>query len=78
MIYLDHTNCKLFITHGGIHGIMESINAGIPMLEFPVFGDQFQNSKICQENEIAIMSNIFRLSEETLEKDIKHLLTDQK
>lgn len=73
---LRHPNCKLFITHGGIHGIMETIDAGIPIIGFPFFGDQFQNLKISQENGFGIMSNIYALNEETFERDVKLILTD--
>ncbi|XP_026819752.1 UDP-glucuronosyltransferase 2B7-like isoform X2 [Rhopalosiphum maidis] len=73
---LRHPNCKLFITHGGVHGIMETIDAGIPFIGFPIFGDQFQNLKISQENGFGIISNIHTLSEETFERDVKLILTD--
>lgn len=79
MIYsVEHPNCKLFITHGGVHGIMETIVAGVPFLGFPVFGDQFQNVKISQENGIGIMSDVFTLTEDTFERDVRLILTDKK
>ncbi|XP_077584240.1 UDP-glucuronosyltransferase-like [Stigmatopora nigra] len=40
---LAHPKAKLFLTHGGSHGIYESICNGIPMLMFPLFGDQSDN-----------------------------------
>lgn len=57
---------------------METIDAGVPIIGFPIFGDQFQNVKTSQENGIAIMKNIFRLTEDTFKKDVNHILTDQK
>lgn len=78
LFILEHPNCKLFITHGGVHGLLETIDAGIPMIGFPVFGDQFQNIKISQDNGIAIMSNIFTLTEESFRKDVELILSDQK
>lgn len=78
LFILEHSNCKLFVTHGGVHGLLEAIDAGIPMIGFPVFGDQFQNLKISQDNGIAIMSNIFTLTEESFRKDIELILSDQK
>lgn len=57
---------------------METIDAGVPILGFPFFGDQFQNLRISQENGFGIMSYIFRMTEETFERDITLLLTDQK
>lgn len=77
-IILDHVNCKLFITHGGVHGVMETIDAGIPIIGFPIFGDQFQILRASKENGFCIISNIFRLTEETFEKDLKLILTDRK
>ncbi|XP_015368463.1 PREDICTED: 2-hydroxyacylsphingosine 1-beta-galactosyltransferase-like [Diuraphis noxia] len=75
---LRHPNCKLFITHGGIHGIMETIDAGIPFIGFPVFGDQFQNLLISQKNGFGIMSNIHTLNEETFERDVKLILNEMR
>uniref|UniRef100_H3CEN3 UDP-glucuronosyltransferase n=1 Tax=Tetraodon nigroviridis TaxID=99883 RepID=H3CEN3_TETNG len=40
---LAHPKAKVFITHGGIHGIYEGICNGVPMLMFPLFGDQIDN-----------------------------------
>jgi len=57
---------------------MESIVAGIPFIGFPVFGDQYQNVKTSENNEIAIMSNIFTLTEETFTNDVNLILADQK
>lgn len=55
---------------------METIYAGIPFIGFPVFGDQFQNLKISQENGFGIISSIYRLNEENFERDVKLILTD--
>uniref|UniRef100_UPI0037E7357E UDP-glucuronosyltransferase-like n=1 Tax=Semicossyphus pulcher TaxID=241346 RepID=UPI0037E7357E len=40
---LAHPKAKVFITHGGTHGIYESICNAVPMLMFPLFGDQSDN-----------------------------------
>lgn len=40
---LSHPNVKLFITHGGLLGSTEAIYHGVPLLGFPVFGDQELN-----------------------------------
>jgi glucuronosyltransferase len=37
---LAHPNVKLFITHGGLFGTLESIHRGVPMLFIPFYGDQ--------------------------------------
>ncbi|CAH2227175.1 jg14579 [Pararge aegeria aegeria] len=38
-----HPNCVLFITHGGLLSIMETLNAGIPIIGMPFFADQYVN-----------------------------------
>ncbi|XP_063544028.1 UDP-glucosyltransferase 2-like [Cydia strobilella] len=41
---LAHPNTKLFITHGGLLSTLEAIQAGVPLLAVPVFGDQPGNA----------------------------------
>lgn len=43
---LSHPSAKLFISHGGLTSWYESMYAGVPMVMFPFFGDQFSNSFI--------------------------------
>lgn len=57
---------------------METIDAGVPIIGFPIFGDQFQNLKSSQENGFCIISDIYSLVEEIFERDVKLILTDQK
>ena len=37
---LAHPATRIFITHCGIHGVLEAIHYGIPMVGIPVFVDQ--------------------------------------
>nr|AVT42208.1 UDP-glucuronosyltransferase 40AB1 [Lissorhoptrus oryzophilus] len=41
---LSHPNCKLFITHGGLLSTTETVYLGVPVLAFPIFGDQKLNA----------------------------------
>ncbi|XP_046543988.1 UDP-glucuronosyltransferase 2A1-like [Haliotis rubra] len=41
---LAHPNTKLFITHCGANGQNEAFLQGVPMIGFPIFGDQPYNS----------------------------------
>ena len=42
---LGHPKTKMFITHCGNNGQMEALYHGVPMIGFPIFGDQMYNCK---------------------------------
>ncbi|XP_056641411.1 UDP-glycosyltransferase UGT5-like isoform X1 [Diorhabda sublineata] len=42
---LAHPNVKLFITHGGILSLSETVYCGLPTLVVPIFGDQEMNAQ---------------------------------
>ena len=37
---LAHKNLRLFITHCGMHGVMEAVHYAVPMVGIPIFIDQ--------------------------------------
>ena len=51
---LAHNNTRLFITHCGMHGVLESIHYAVPMVGMPVFIDQGDVLKRIQEAEIGV------------------------
>ncbi|XP_063819706.1 UDP-glucuronosyltransferase 2A2-like [Pseudophryne corroboree] len=40
---LSHPNTKAFLAHGGENGVYEAIYHGVPIIGFPLFGDQYEN-----------------------------------
>ena len=42
---LGHPAVKLFLSHGGIHSMYESLWHGTPMVLMPIATDQFDNSR---------------------------------
>ncbi|XP_025408888.1 UDP-glucuronosyltransferase 1-1-like, partial [Sipha flava] len=73
---LGHPNCKLFITHGGVHSTIESIYHGVPMLAIPVFGDQLGNSLRAQYRGLAIQVPYFDLTHMAFGSALYKLLND--
>jgi UDP:flavonoid glycosyltransferase YjiC (YdhE family) len=51
---LNHPNCKAFVTHAGQGSIAEAINAQVPMLAIPLFGDQPSNAHRIHEAKIGL------------------------
>lgn len=45
MDLIDHQNVKAFIFHGGLLGIIEAVQSGVPVLVMPHFGDQHTNAQ---------------------------------
>lgn len=54
---LDHTHCKLFISHGGASSIHESLYNGVPLLLHPFTSDQPHNSKNIAQAGVALVLN---------------------
>lgn len=46
---LSHPSIAAFFTHSGWGSIMESIHAGLPVLSWPLYGDQCLNCKLITE-----------------------------
>uniref|UniRef100_A0A2S2P9M0 UDP-glucuronosyltransferase n=1 Tax=Schizaphis graminum TaxID=13262 RepID=A0A2S2P9M0_SCHGA len=75
---LLHPKVKLFISHGGISGLYEAIDGGIPVLGFPLFGDQARNIDNLANAEMAISMDIFSVTKDTFLKNVLKLLNNEK
>lgn len=73
-----HPNVKLFISHGGISGIYEAVDAGIPVLGFPVMFDQLRNLAYLVDAGMAISLKLKSISKETFLKAITELINNDK
>ncbi|XP_041857092.1 UDP-glucuronosyltransferase-like [Melanotaenia boesemani] len=74
---LAHPNAKAFITHGGTHGIYEGICNAVPMLMFPLFGDQGDNVHRMVVRGVAEKLSIYDMASETLVAALKKLIHDK-
>lgn len=63
---LGHKNCKLFITHGGYHSLVEALHFGIPVIGFPFFTDQYYNMRFVTQNGFGIEILLDELNENIL------------
>lgn len=51
---LAHPRTVLFVTHCGMHGVMEALTHGVPMVGIPVFADQRDVLLRLQERHLAV------------------------
>jgi len=73
-----HPKVKLFISHGGISGLYEAVDAGVPVLGFPLFGDQWRNMANLVNAGMAISMNIASLTEEEFLRNVLEILNNEK
>ncbi len=63
---LGHQKARLFITHSGNNGRYEAIYHGVPMIAFPMFGDQPHNAVMITRKGYGIAMNMPTFSAEEL------------
>ncbi|XP_014220312.2 UDP-glucuronosyltransferase 1-3-like [Trichogramma pretiosum] len=73
---LKHKNIKAFVTHGGLMGTQESIYYGVPLIGFPLFGDQHFNIESYAKKNLAIKLDRHNIKEETLTAAIKEIVNN--
>ncbi|KAK0396176.1 hypothetical protein QR680_001607 [Steinernema hermaphroditum] len=73
---LNHPKCKLFITHGGYNGILESVDAGVPSISVPLLGDQPHNVAVLVARKISRFLGKENLNEEGMTQALSEVLTD--
>ncbi|XP_063705004.1 UDP-glycosyltransferase UGT4-like [Culicoides brevitarsis] len=75
---LAHPNVRLFITHGGLFSMQESLFNGIPMLIIPFFNDQFKNAARATREGYGKKQFLHEITHESLNQTISDLLNDEK
>ncbi|CAJ0929847.1 unnamed protein product, partial [Mesorhabditis belari] len=60
---LGHSRLKLFVTHGGINGMIEAIYRSVPLVIVPIFADQFRNGRNAEMRGIGKAISKLKLAE---------------
>ncbi|XP_032518195.2 UDP-glycosyltransferase UGT5-like [Danaus plexippus] len=71
---LKHDNVKAFISHGGILSCTEALDAGVPVVAIPLFGEQYGNSAALVDAGIASIVTYENLKDELLLDAINEVL----
>lgn len=68
---------SLFITHGGMNSVLESMHYGKPMIVVPLFADQQLNAKSVERNGVGLILERHLLSKDTLTTAIRDVLCNR-
>nr|ASX93997.1 UDP-glycosyltransferase UGT44A4 [Zygaena filipendulae] len=71
---LKHDNVKAFISHGGILSSIEAVDAGVPLIVIPLFGNQYGNAAALRDAGIATVVSYQDLNKEYLLDAINEVL----
>lgn len=74
---LAQPQIKFFISHCGAGGIYEAKYYGVPILGFPIYGDQLSNGRHVSGGGWGLTLNIDTMTEIELEHGVEQLLTNQ-
>lgn len=75
---LGHPNLRIFVTHGGANSQFEAVYHAVPMLVFPVYGDQPSNAARVAYKGLGLHRSFVNVTPESLIQDINHLMNDKK
>lgn len=73
---LAHPKTRVFITHGGTHGLYEAICSGVPMIMVPLFGDQPSNVKRMERHGVGVILNLPDLTSQKLLEALETVIND--
>lgn len=72
-----HPKVKLFIGHGGISGVYEAVDAGVPVIGFPFFYDQPKNLRNLVDAGMAISLNWVSLTKDSFLNAINNIVNNK-
>ncbi|XP_051159345.1 UDP-glucosyltransferase 2-like isoform X2 [Leptopilina boulardi] len=75
---LRHKNTKVFMTHGGLNSAQEGLYFAVPMIGFPLFGDQPLNIRVLADKNVAYEMDYKDITEKSLNKALRAVLYDSK
>lgn len=75
---LAHNNTKMFFSHCGLGGIIEAKYHGVPIVGFPLFGDQTGNAANIVKEGWAVQVDLGTLTEKALKDAIMEILGNPK
>lgn len=73
-IVIGHPNTKVFWTHGGNLGTIESVHCGRPTIITPFYGDQFLNAAALSRRGMGIKQELMQITADNIYNNVQKLL----
>lgn len=73
---LKHQNMRLFISHGGIHSVIEALYFGVPLIGIPIAYDQDQNLRLLENKNMCIILDYVEITESSMDIALSKMLND--
>ncbi|XP_060942416.1 UDP-glucuronosyltransferase 2C1-like [Limanda limanda] len=71
---LGHPQTKVFVAHGGLHGVQEAIYHGVPVVGIPLVLDEFDNLVRLKERGAAKIIQLGELNGQSFEQGLQEVL----
>lgn len=75
---LAHPNMKLFISHCGLGGVVESRYHAVPIIGFPLFADQPVNAATIEKEGWAVTVDMTTMTEKSFKATVSEVLGNPK
>lgn len=72
-----HPKLRLFVTHGGMNGLMEAVYHGVPVLGIPLFGDQIENMVRVKAKQMGTFILPDQLKADNFASTIRHIIENK-
>lgn len=76
-MFTGHPNVKVFVSHGGLIGTQEAIFNGIPIIGIPIYGDQYNNVLLAEQQGVGKVLEYDDINEETLQKVFNEVIYNE-
>ena len=75
---LAHKDIKAFVSHVGQHSLYESAYHGVPLVAFPLYGDQQSNAKKAQHFGLGLAVNFKTSNAQHLFETIERVISERR
>lgn len=66
------------MTHGGLNSVQEALYFGVPMIGFPLFGDQPLNIRLLADKNVVYTMSYKEINKNSLDKALHAVIYDPK